>query len=125
MATDPRFKMPLLLEYLDGGSYKLIGEFDYHTDVWPLTVVKVPEGFETDFASIPRIFWNILPPTGRYGKAAVVHDFLYRTPGQATKSEADDVFLEAMTALGVGFFTRQTMYRGVQVFGRRAYKGGL
>lgn len=40
-------------------------------------IIRVPAGFVTDFASIPRAFWVVLPPTGKYGKAAVVHDYLY------------------------------------------------
>ena len=29
-----------------------------------LPTVKVPEGFVTDFASVPRVFWTALPPDG-------------------------------------------------------------
>jgi Protein of unknown function (DUF1353) len=41
------------------------------------TSVTVPRGFETDFASIPRFLWQLLPQWGLYGWAAVVHDYLY------------------------------------------------
>lgn len=37
----------------------------------------VPVGFETDFASVPRPLWPLFPPTGRYTRAAVLHDWLY------------------------------------------------
>lgn len=124
-ATDPRFLDPLILEYQDGRNWELVNEFDYHTDVGSLGVVHVPALFYTDFASVPRFLWRVLPPTGRYGKAAVVHDYLYRTRGVATKAEADHVFLEAMTALGVGWWTRTCMYWGVRVFGGSSYRGGL
>lgn len=40
--------------------------------------VVIPVGFITDFASVPFIFWWIFPPWGRYGKAAVLHDWLYQ-----------------------------------------------
>ena len=40
-------------------------------------VIVVPAGFVTDFASTPRALWSVIPPTGRYQLAAVVHDFLY------------------------------------------------
>lgn len=123
--ADPRFLDPLILEYVDGRSWKLVNDFDYHTDVYEHQPIRIPAGFLTDFASVPKVLWNLMPPTGRYGKAAVVHDYLYRTQGQATKAEADSVFLEAMTALGVGWWTRNTMYQGVKRFGSHAYKGGL
>ncbi|WP_442908701.1 DUF1353 domain-containing protein, partial [Hydrogenovibrio sp. 3SP14C1] len=34
----------------------------------------VPEGFISDGATVPRIFWPIFPPIGRYLKATLVHD---------------------------------------------------
>jgi hypothetical protein len=123
--SDPRFLDPLVIEELDGRNFRVVQEFDYHTDVDTLFVIHIPAGFLTDFASVPKILWNILPPNGQYGKAAVVHDYCYRTPGFCTKDEADSVFLEAMTALGVGWWTRMTMYKAVHFFGGSSYKGGL
>jgi len=51
----------------------------------------VPAGFVTDFASTPRALWSVIPPTGRYQLAAVVHDFLYWDQG-CTREQADTVF---------------------------------
>lgn len=118
----PSFHTPLVLEYLDGKNYRLVYSFQYDSSVGTFTV---PADFVTDFASIPKFLWNVLPPTGHYGKAAVVHDYLYRTKDAASKEIADAIFLEAMAALGVGFWTRYTMYLAVRLFGGRAYKGGL
>ena len=41
--------------------------------------VVVPVGFKTDGASIPRGFWWLIgsPFTGKYLRAALVHDYLY------------------------------------------------
>lgn len=71
--------------------------------------VEVPLGYLTDGASVPRIFWNIIPPWGRWGQAAIVHDYLceylkVKTPeGECdiTRKECDDIFLEAMIVIGV------------------------
>lgn len=114
------FLTPLRLEYLDGRDWKVIQEFRYRSEDAVERVIRVPRGFVTDFASIPRFLWRVLPPTGIYGKAAVIHDFLYRTAG-ATRAEADAVFLEAMTDLSVGFWRRYAMYCAVRIFGSRAY----
>lgn len=81
-----------------------------------LGIIYVPEGTETDFASIPRVFWRILPPWDSHRPAAIVHDHLY-TAQTCTKDQADTVFLEAMEALGVPTWKRQAMYRAVQLFG--------
>lgn len=83
-------------------------------------VITVPAGFITDFASIPRVFWNILPPWGKYGKAAIVHDYLYQS-GMYRKEKADRIFLEAMEVLGVSWITRNIMYQAVNWFGFMAW----
>lgn len=121
---DPKFLRPLVLEYIDGHNWRVVNEFAYLSDLHPY-IVQVPAGFTTDFASVPRFLWNIFSPTGSYGKAAVIHDYLYRTPHIATKREADDIFNEAMQALGTGWWTRNTLYRAVRMFGGSSYKGGL
>jgi hypothetical protein len=66
--------------------------------------VVVPEGFVTDFASIPRLFWSIAPPYGWYAEAAVVHDLLYSLGGvysgvRYTRYQCDRVLLTAMYSL--------------------------
>lgn len=119
----PSFHAPLVLTPDDAGhNWTLREAFIYDSSVGPITV---PKGFVTDFASVPRVFWNILPPFGRYGKAAVVHDYLYRTQGYASKPVADAIFLEAMKALGVPTLLRYTMFYAVRLFGGRSYKGQL
>ena len=53
--------------------------------------VRVPIGFVTDFASVPRLFWSLLRPDGLYAYAAVVHDYLYWEQPIA-KEKADNIF---------------------------------
>jgi hypothetical protein len=78
--------------------------------------ITVPAGFKTDLASIPRIFWRVLPPVGKYDAAAVVHDYLYQNNG-VTRLTADDVLNEAMGVLGVPAWQRTIIYAGVRVGG--------
>ena len=114
------FLTPLDLEYLDGRTWRLTTPFKFRSDDIDATIM-VSEGFLTDFASIPRVLWVVLPPTGPYGKAAVVHDWLYKT-GLTTRAEADTVLLEGMQVLGVRWFTRQTIYVGVRLGGWVAWR---
>ena len=86
--------------------------------------IVVPKGYETDFASIPRALWWLLPPTGKYRGAAVIHDYLYQNRGRyhktkpaLTRPQSDSVFLEAMKELGVPLLTRRTMWLAVRGFG--------
>lgn len=83
--------------------------------------VEVPADFVTDFASIPRILWAIAPRWGRYGWAAVIHDFLYWDQ-RMTRREADEVFLDAMKDSAVPVWRRTVIYRAVRVFGCFAWK---
>jgi len=116
----------LVVEYIDGIVWKLTKKVSYFID--ENTVVMIPEGFMTDFASIPQVLWNIWPPTGgMYGKAALVHDYLYRTAQvldvktntkqNITRSFADSVFLQAMKELNIPWYTRYSLYSGVRFGG--------
>lgn len=42
------------------------------------TVIVIPAGFIFDGASIPRLFWVLLSPTGLLFIPALIHDFGYR-----------------------------------------------
>lgn len=81
-------------------------------------VVMVPEGFLTDFASVPRFFRFIIPKTGRYNEATVIHDYLCQLANmyRYKRKDADTMFLECMEELGVKKFKRGLMYRGVSVY---------
>jgi hypothetical protein len=98
--------------------------------------ITVPAGATTDLASIPRFAWSIgFPPDGPWLKAAVVHDFLYRSNGNCSfggrvyrtrmkpysRKEADGVLREAMKVLGVGGFERFVIYEAVRVGGARGW----
>lgn len=86
----------------------------------PLATLTVQKGFQTDFASIPRGLWNILPKLDRHLLAAVLHDYLYKT-ALVSRPEADAIFLDAMRDLGVPGWKRWAMYLAVRLFGRAAW----
>lgn len=94
------------------------------------TRILVPSGFKTDFASVPRLLWPILPPIGKYTAAAVLHDWLYQHPQvfwvsqteswhalDLNRQGCDAVFDEAMEVLEVSDWARRLMYRGVRLGG--------
>lgn len=87
-------------------------------------VVLVPDGYVTDFASVPRGLWNVFPPLGPWSRAAIIHDYLYSTgglQGKYTKKQADAIFREAMQVLGVVYWKRELMFVAVSVFGGRGW----
>ena len=105
----------------DGRNWYLREEFRY--DVGSKDsgdTVQVPSGFVTDFASVPRPLWWFIPTWGKYGNAAVIHDFCYRDQSRGRK-ESDDIFLEAMIVLKVGWLKRTLIHWAVRIFGGLAW----
>ena len=84
-------------------------------------VFTVPEGFDTDFASVPRALWLLCPPWGRYQEAAVLHDYLYHSQ-TVTRAEADRIFLLVMIEDGTKVWRAYAMYYAVRIFGGFAWK---
>jgi hypothetical protein len=77
----------------------------------------VPIGQRTDFASVPRVFVWLLPRYGRYTKAAILHDYLWRVAvpaGRITLIDADGILRQAMRELGVPFLRRWIMWAAVR-----------
>lgn len=101
----------------DGRTWYLWKQFSYDVgSEGSGETISVPEGFLTDFASVPRPLWWLYPRWGRYGNAAVIHDFCYWQQ-QYQRKQADDIFLEAMGVLEVGSFTRYLFYLAARLFG--------
>jgi hypothetical protein len=86
-------------------------------------VIMVERDFVTDLASVPRLWWNILPPQS-IAEEAVLHDWLYSNQDKhkLTRLKCDNLLLEAMIAQGQGWWKRQTIYRGVRLGGWLAWR---
>lgn len=87
----------------------------------------VPRGPNTDFASIPRVFTWFLPRYGKYTKAAVLHDYLWRkkaVAGEISWIDADALFRRAMRELDVAFLRRWIMWSAVR-WGALLKEGGV
>jgi len=112
-----QFTTKLIVEPIGNGFWELQVGFEYHVGEYPSDeIITVPKGFITDFASVPKIFWPILPPVGKHGKAAVIHDYCYATACYS-KAMSDKIFLEGMEVLEVEKWKRETMYHAVVWFG--------
>lgn len=112
---------------LQGGFWELVEPLEYHVGAEDSEeVITVPIGTRTDFASVPFGFRNLFPKDGDYTPAAIVHDWLYQTvglKGRFTRKRCDEIFLEAMGVVGVGWIARHTMYRAVRMFGWAPWNG--
>jgi hypothetical protein len=117
-----RFTDILLVSPLaDGKTWVIQRPFGYDVGTEGSSdTIDVPVGFRTDFATVPRLLWIVLPKWGRYGNAAVIHDYLYWTQARPRR-EADLIFFEAMGVLGVRAIVKYPMYWGVRAFGSLAW----
>lgn len=100
------------------GTRKLLSDLIYRSDILGRTIV-VPEGFVTDFASVPRVPVAFLLTGDSAHAAAVVHDFLYSTKIVDRKT-ADEVFYEACR-LEEPVWRSWIMWLGVRLGGSTPY----
>lgn len=86
----------------------------------------VHAGFQTDGASVPEVFENVIENDDpRVFLAAVAHDYLYSIQGDvwgqgiapSTREEADDILSAGMATLGAEFWKREAVYAGVRAGG--------
>jgi len=112
-----RFITRLCLEDGEGENplCTLLSAFVYDSDVLKARVT-VPEGFQTDLASVPRLPVVYLLTGATGNEAAVIHDFLY-TSQPCTRKQADDTFHEALLASGVPGWRAWMMWCGVRAGG--------
>lgn len=113
-----RFTQPLLVSPMDdGNTWVLMRDFGYEVGVEASAdVIDVPIGFMTDFASVPWFLQWWLPKWGKYGNAAVIHDWLYWSQSR-TKKASDLILLEAMTVMEVGIIRKHVIFYGVRACG--------
>lgn len=104
----------VVVEQVDDSNWKVREPFDYQGKS---EVFHVPVEQQTDFASVPRLFVWFLPRYGRYTKAAILHDYLWRERAShhtLDYIDADGTFRRAMRDLGVPFLKRWIMWGAVR-----------
>lgn len=115
------FLTQLSLTVLMDNSFRLAADFYV---VLQGKEIVIPEGFETDLASVPRIPVVYLAVGGRGHKAAVLHDWLYST-AMFSRLVCDQYFYHALRESGVNYIYANAMYAGVRVGGGSYYDANL
>lgn len=123
------FKTPLDVRYVDGRNWRLLRDLLWESPTGGYIII--PAGFITDFASVPRFFWRLVPPAGSgkhgaYGPASVVHDYLYRTKqyrgARIRRFFADAIFREIMTEYDVEGWRKWVMWASVRLLGWSSWR---
>ena len=101
------------------GTWRLLADFRYLSDV-AMQQFTVPQGFVTDFASVPRIplVFDWLGDRGNL--AATLHDWLYSAK-PVSRELADAILKEALLVQGVGHIEAAAIYLGVRIGGASHY----
>lgn len=95
---------------------------DYLTVFVNGKLVKVPKGFKTNLASIPRALWSFYAPQYTdFVAPAVLHDYLYSNNLLGNRKYADDVFYSALRETGVSVITSLIFWVTVRTFGWSHY----
>ncbi|MFD3509508.1 DUF1353 domain-containing protein [Nocardia sp. NPDC058666] len=103
-----------VVEELDAKFWRLVQPLTYQGAV---EIFTVPEGFRTDFASVPRALVWLIPRYGDYTRAAILHDYLCRT-GEVGPADADGLFRRSLHEAGVSVPRRWMMWAAVRLGSR-------
>ena len=112
------FQQPPCIIPIKGFLYETCAPITVSIDGEQLTV---PANFNTDLASIPRIFWNILPPQqANFVGPAILHDYMY-TNSDGGRAYADDVLYWSLREQGAMWITANVIWLGVRIGGAKHY----
>lgn len=117
-----------LLQKLQGEIFEVREEFFWYLDYQKKNpFVIVPEGFQTNFGSIPRIMRVFFTPTKYLGY--ILHDYLYSwswkiiyqdddeySEVQYTRKEADLILRNCLKVEGAWFLERNMIYLWVRIW---------
>lgn len=104
----------------DGKYWRLVDALVFDSDI--VGVIRVPAGFKTDFASVPRIpfVYSFFGNTSH--SAAVIHDWLYSGKKKISRKDADAVFVEAMEVRHQSKWQLYPMFVAVRLFACFSFK---
>lgn len=108
----------VVLKPFEFDRYELVEDYVYN---YKGDYIKIPKGFITNGADIPRIFWSIFPPNkAEYMTAVVIHDFLCNKAEENKSKEdykfADLVFYDALKRLNINKIKAYLFYKNCDLF---------
>lgn len=113
-----RVPTPLRVEFAGPRTWRLTEPM---TATWEGGFLHVPAGYETDLATVPRPFRNIISSDGALARPAIFHDALYTDDAKGghtwSRSDADAFFVELARREGAGWLVRNLAYAGIRAGG--------
>lgn len=99
----------------NGKIWVLQDDFHFYLDD---TIIVVPKGFETDFATTPMLVDFIFGYEFKFSKANVIHDYLYSTKKYDRKT-SDYIYYKSLIKLGISTTKSRIAYLSVRIFGNK------
>lgn len=106
------YEAPVISPIGDGLNIYIVNDFHFMADG---EIYCIPEGFESDWASVPRVWWRIVPPH-QYPHASLMHDFLYSAE-VFDRRKCDDMFYDALRERGASIARAYAMWLAVRIGG--------
>ena len=130
-----KFTGDLVTRWNDDGTFTVVDGYRYSIgDKDSGLHIDVPDEFNTDLTSIPRLLQLLIRKDGGEAACSCIHDVAYRTGNftvevgdvrteiKITQAMADSAFRESMRLKNVSALRREVLYWGVVMFGFIAWR---
>lgn len=107
--------MVKLVQDDESGIWELLAPFSFQSSTTG-TTITAPQGFRTDFCSVPRVPLAYDMLGNRARMSGTIHDYLYTTH-EFPREVADQVLREMLTVNDVGDFEAEIFYQAVRAYG--------
>jgi hypothetical protein len=98
----------------DGVLWMLVEDFLVVDDV--KGEIRVPKGFQSDFGSVPKLFRNIISPTGKGVWGFVLHDWEYGTQTMS-RDDADHLLIRWLEFCGEDTVESNVIFDALRIGG--------
>ena len=90
----------------------------------PRGIRVIPRGYITDFASVPRLFWTLIPPVAdEIAEASIPHDYFYtKDSDEVPRKFADECLKEIARVNGASWITAQAAHKAVRLAAKGLYR---
>lgn len=107
-------------QYPDGSTIELLDDFDFvFYDDFGAHSCRVPSGYRSDGASVPRFLWRLLSPCidPLTLPWSVIHDYLYDHPGSFSRRSIDRFYALSLAMAGYPVWKAVLTWIGVRIGG--------
>lgn len=86
--------------------------------------LTIPEGFVTDFGSVPKKFRGQISNVSKFNKCWLLHDYMYDKSfeGNFSRSDCDILLRRNLEDFGMGYLDRWIVYYSVKYFGSKRFR---